>query len=111
MSTYLEICQALSNRKDILEAICIQAHDNYERSAIEHGWLTQKASRVHWPDVPESNKRTMRGALKPLTDQIIDDMIQVVIRHHYTCDEPWPCHDVNLIIARLQGWGVLADRN
>lgn len=116
------IVQALTKRSEVLERVCEQAHDAYERSAIEHGWVTQAASRVHWPDVPESNKRTMRGALKPLTDQIIDDMIAVVSNHlsiNYApgcvyclgCKRKWPCKDVRLIIARLTSWGVLADGN
>jgi len=43
--------------------MCRLLHEEYERAAIEEGWVTQAKSRVPWSDVPEANQRTMRRAL------------------------------------------------
>lgn len=47
-----------------IEKLCIIAHNAYERTATEVGWITQAGSRRYWPEVPEANKQTMRGALR-----------------------------------------------
>lgn len=51
-----------------IERLCIIAHNAYERTALEAGWVTQAGSRKVWSEVPESNKVTMRGALRAVLE-------------------------------------------
>jgi hypothetical protein len=55
-----------------IEQACRVLHDAYEEAAIEHGWSTQKSSRVPWEDVPEANKQTMRSAVVALFEWLGD---------------------------------------
>jgi hypothetical protein len=51
----------------VVEEACQVMHDAYERAAIVHAWETNPASRHQdWADVPESNKATMRDAVRAL---------------------------------------------
>jgi hypothetical protein len=59
------------------EDVCIRLHDAYEEAAVLEGWETQQASRKPWADVPETNKRTMRAAVR-------------AIREHECCHEGRP---------------------
>jgi hypothetical protein len=46
-----------------VELLCEAMHEAYESAAAVEGWVTQKASRKPWAEVPEANKRTMRAAV------------------------------------------------
>lgn len=51
----------------LVEESCEILHDAYERAAVVHGWETNPAARHKpWADVPESNKATMRDAVRAL---------------------------------------------
>ena len=52
---------------EAVESACQVMHDAYERAAVVHAWETNPASRHQdWADVPESNKATMRDAVRAL---------------------------------------------
>lgn len=53
-----------------VERACEVMHDAYEKAADFHGWETNPASRKPWADVPESNKATMRAAVRALLDHL-----------------------------------------
>ncbi len=39
--------------------LAVWLHDTYEKIALDEGWETQKASRVSFDNLPDSNKQTM----------------------------------------------------
>ena len=51
-----------------VEAACEVMHIAYEKAAVGAGWETNPASRKPWADVPESNKETMRAAVRALIE-------------------------------------------
>ena len=54
----------------LIEHYCEVMHDAYEEAAVGAGWETNPESRVAWADVPESNKETMRAAVRALVKEI-----------------------------------------
>lgn len=53
----------------LVEEACEVLHDAYERAAVVHGWETNPAARHKpWSEVPESNKATMRDAVRALLE-------------------------------------------
>jgi hypothetical protein len=52
----------------VLEELCKEVHERYEASAKRVGWKSQ--CPVPWDDVPETNKRVMRSALRPVADRL-----------------------------------------
>ena len=55
---------------DIIERFCEAQHDAYEAAAVREGWVTQKASRKPWGEVPEANKQTMRASVRAALDAL-----------------------------------------
>jgi hypothetical protein len=55
------------------ESIAREFHITYERYAPQHGWDTQKRSRVMWDDLPDENKSLMIAVVKKL---LIDGVIE-----------------------------------
>lgn len=53
-----------------LEYYCEVMHDAYEEAAVGAGWETNEKSRKPWADVPESNKATMRVAVRALISSL-----------------------------------------
>lgn len=53
-----------------IEEYCEVMHNAYERAADTTGWETNPASRRPWEYVPESNKATMRVAVRALIEHI-----------------------------------------
>ena len=56
----------------LLEQLCEEMHDRYEKAAIGTGWETNPESCKPWSDVPEANKATMRAAIGPIADRIAE---------------------------------------
>lgn len=54
---------------DLLEQIARAFHNEYEARAVEHGWETQKVSRVEWDKIPKSNRDLMIATVKALLDK------------------------------------------
>ncbi len=52
-----------------VSAIAQAFHDEYETQAIEHGWQTQRRSRVVWNDVPSANRLTMLATVHALIER------------------------------------------
>ena len=61
-----------NKNEDLIEQLCEEMHDRYEAAAIGAGWETNPESRLSWADIPEANKQTMRAAVGPIADRIID---------------------------------------
>lgn len=51
---------------EYIEEACKVMHDAYELAAVIAGWQTNPRSAVHWAEVPEPNKVTMRVAVEAL---------------------------------------------
>lgn len=97
-------------RSTVVEWAAATAHDAYEAAAPKHGWVTQKASRVHWPDVPESNKATMRDALRPVVDRWLWDLDAITVSHDRNCAvcaNMEFCEPLHIVAERLEEWGVI----
>lgn len=48
------------------ERVAQAFHETYERLAPEHGWETQKRSRVPWERVPDENRELMVATAEEL---------------------------------------------
>ena len=57
---------------ELLEQLCEEMHDRYEKAATGAGWETNPESRKPWSGVPEANKATMRAAIGPIADRIAE---------------------------------------
>ena len=57
---------------ELLEQLCEEMHDRYEKAATGAGWETNPESRKPWSGVPEANKATMRAAIGPIADHIAE---------------------------------------
>ena len=57
---------------ELLEQLCEEMHDRYEKAATGAGWETNPKSRKPWSGVPEANKAAMRAAIGPIADRIAE---------------------------------------